>query len=287
MSRLYSLKRKQTRSMGGDIFIFTVILLISAFMALPFVYAIAQSLKPMEELFVFPPRFFVINPTLENFIQLFQVTSNLWVIFERYVFNSLFITCAATFLHVLFASMAAMPLAKYKFPGSGTISKIIVMALLFVPEVTYIPQYIVMSKLGMINTYWAMLLPFIATPLGLFLMQQFMSQIPDAMLESATIDGAGTFRTYWSIIMPNVKPALFTLVIFSFQSIWNREGGSFIYAEQLKVLPTIFKQISVSGIARAGVGAAAAVVLMIPPIITFVVAQNKVLQTMTHSGIKG
>lgn len=287
MIRYGSLKRKQTRSLGGDMVIYVMVAVMAVFMALPFVYAIVQSLKPMEELFIFPPRFFVRNPTMENFIQLFQVTSNLWILFERYVFNSFFITIIATGFHVLFASMAAMPLAKYKFPGSKVISAIIIMSLLFVGEVTYIPQYMLMAKVGMINTYLALMLPPIAAPLGLFLMQQFMSQIPDAMLESATIDGAGIFKSYWNIVMPNVKPALFTLIIFSFQAIWNREGGAFIYAEQLKVLPTIFRQISASGIARVGVGAAAAVILMIPPIITFLFAQSRVLETMAYSGIKG
>lgn len=279
-------KKRYSKSVFGDVTIGVVLILFGAFMFLPFVYAMVQSLKPMEELFLFPPRFYVKNPTFDNFYQLFQLTNNLWVPFERYVFNSVFVTVIGTFANVVFSSMAAFPLAKFRFPGSKLLSNIVVLALLFVYEVTYIPQYIVMSKLGIIDSYWAILLPAIATPLGLYLMRQFMTQLPDSMIESATVDGAGLFRTYWSIIMPNCKPAWFTLIIFSFQSIWNRDSLNLIYSEDLKVLPTIFKQISSSSFARVGVSSAAAVLLMIPPILIFIISQSKVLETMAFSGIK-
>ncbi len=280
-------KNKLNRSTAGDVCIFIVLALFGSFMALPLVYAIVQALKPLEEIFIFPPRFFVRRPTLENFGTLFQLTGNLWVPFSRYVFNSLFVSVVSTIGHVIFASMAAYPLAKYNFPGKNFIFNIVVMSLLFTPEVTEIPRYMVLAKTGMINSYWALLLPPLAMPLGLYLMRQFMSQIPDSVLEAAKIDGASIHQTLWRIVMPAVKPAWLTLIIFAFQSIWNRTGMAYIYVEQYKVLPTILRQLTQSSnIARAGVAAASTVLLMIPPIIIFVITQSNVIETMSYSGMK-
>lgn len=278
--------RRLSRSKGGDAAIFIMLVFFGAFMILPFVYAILQSLKPMEEIFAFPPRFFVVRPTMDNYYQLSQLTSNLWVPFGRYLMNSLFVTAVGTVSHIVLASMAAFVLAKYRFPGSRVMSEAVTLALMFSAQVTAIPQYVLMAKMGMINTYWALILPSVAGTLGLFLMRNFMVSLPFSLIESANIDGAGLFRIFWQIVMPNVKPAWLTLLIFTFQSLWNGAGSRFIYTESLKVLPTILNQISSAGIARAGVGSAVAVVLMIPPIITFLLVESNVLETMAHSGIK-
>lgn len=278
--------KRYARSLGGDTVLLVFLLAVGAFMLLPFIYALVQAVKPMEELFIYPPRFLVQNPTVDNFRELFRQTNSLWVPFERYVFNSVLISLVATVGHVLLASMAAYPLAKFRFPGSAMLSSLVVVSLLFVNDVTALPRYIIFAKFNMVNTYWVMILPAIASSLGLYLMQQFMSSIPDALIESAKIDGAGTFRTFWSIIMPNCKPGWMTLIIFCFQSIWNSQS-TYIYSEPLKVLPTIFSQIASSGFARVGVGSAAAVLLMIPPIAVFLISQNNVIETMASSGIKG
>lgn len=275
------------RSLGGSIVIFIVLALVGAFMLLPFIYAIVQSIKPMEEVFIFPPRFWVKNPTSENYRLLSTLTDSLWIPFSRYLMNTVVVTLAGTLLNLLFASMAAFPLAKYDFPGSKWIFNIVVSALLFAGPVTALPQYIVIAKLGLINSLWAVILPAVALPLGLFLMKNFMGQISDAMLEAATIDGAGIFRIFISICMPLVKPAMFTLIIFSFQSLWSSTGGSYIYDEALKLLPTVLNQITSSGLARVGVTAAAGVIMMIPPFILFVVLQSRIIETMAFSGIKG
>ena len=257
-------KKRLNRKIGGDIAIFIFLALVGAFMLLPFVYSIVQSIKPMSEIFIFPPRFFVRDPTLENFSSLFQMVNTAWVPFLRYLFNSLFVSLVATAAHVILASMAAFPLAKFKFPGSNLLFQIIVVSLLFTTEVTALPLYIVMAELHLIDTYMALIFPAIGASLGLFLMKQFMTSIPDSMIEAARVDGAKTFYIFWKIVMPNVKPAWLTCVIFAFQSIWNNDGSQFIYDEAYKTLPTLFRQISEGGIARAGVSAAAAVLLMIP-----------------------
>lgn len=274
------------RSRSGNAVIFTVLTLLGLFMALPLIYAVIQSIKPLEELFIFPPRFYVSHPTFDNFRDLITVSSSLWVPFERYVLNSIFVSAVSTAGHVILASMAAYALAKHKFPGATIIFNIIVLALMFSAPVTALPSYIVMAKLGLINNYLALILPALASPLGLYLMKQFMTQIPEAMLEAARIDGAREFRIFFCVVMPQVKPAWLTLIIFAFQAAWNQTGGSFIYNEELKVLPTILNQISSGGIARAGVASAAAVLLMIPPIATFLITQSNVIETMSHSGMK-
>lgn len=275
------------RSAAGTAVVFLILLFTSLLMMMPFVYSIVQSLKPMEELFAFPPKFFVQNPTAENYQKLFQLTENLWVPFSRYVFNSVFVSVAGTGLYILVASMAAYSLAFGDFPGAKLFNEIVVQALLFSSSVLAVSQYVILAKGRMLNTYWAVILPALSAPLGLFLMRQFMEQmIPKSMLEAAQIDGAGTFTTFWRVVMPVVKPAWLTLIIFTFQSLWSGAGNKYIYREDLKVLPTVLSQISAGGMARAGVAAAAAVVLMIPPILVFMAAQRNVLETMATSGIK-
>lgn len=287
----YSLQRKARRkpikrSLTGNFFLFTILIIMGIYSALPFIYAIVQSLKPLDEIFVYPPRFLVNNPTMDNFYLLSQLTKDLWVPFSRYVFNSVSVSLIATLAHLLFSSMAAFPLAKYRFPGAKTINTTIVWSLLFTGSVTQIPCFILMSRIGLLDTYWALILPPIQSSLGLFLMRQFMTQIPNAVIEAATVDGAGIFRIYYSICMPSVKPAWLTLIIFSFQAIWNNSGNTYIYNESLKMLPTVLHQITSSGISRTGAASAAAVILMLPPIIVFMIAQSNVIETMAHSGIK-
>lgn len=278
--------KKPNRSVGGNIVIFAILIILGIFTALPLIYTIVNAFKPFDEIFIFPPRLYVRRPTLDNFVLLFQLATNMWVPFSRYVFNSLFICVVGTVGHIFIASLAAYPLAKHQFAAKRIINEIIVLALLFTPQVTYIPLYIIMSNLKLIDTYGALIFPAWQMTLGLFLMRQFMTQIPDALLEAAKIDGAHELGIWWRIVMPNVKPAWLTLMILSFQQLWNQTGGSFIFSESLKPLPTLMSQIAAAGIARAGVGAAVALVLMIPPIILFIISQSSVMETMVNAGIK-
>ncbi len=280
-------KVRLSRSFGGTFAIFMFLVIIGVFMALPIVYSIVQSIKPLEEIFAYPPKFFVKNPTFDNYVQVYQLCQNLWVPLSRYVFNSLFISVLGTVVYVFIASMAAFPLSKHNFPGKVIISLVIVWALLFRPEVTGVAQYIIISKLNMINTYWSMLLPPLAGTFGVFLMMQFMeTAIPDSLLEAARIDGAKEYRIFFSIAMPAVKPAWLTLVIFTFQSFWNATGVSYIYDESLKTLPSVLTNISSGGLARSGASSAVAVILLIPPIIIFIISQSSMTETMAHTGLK-
>ncbi len=283
-----SIKRtkKVNRSRWGNALVFLLLLILGSFMLLPVLYTTVQAFKPMEELFLFPPRFTVSNPTLKNFKLIGQLINNLWVPFSRYLFNSVFVSIAGTAGNVIIASMAAYPLAKNDFPGKKLLFKIVTVALLFSGGVLGLAQYIIMAKLHMINTYWALILPSVATPMGLFLMKQFMEGISDSLLEAARIDGMSEFGIYWKIVMPNVKPAWLTMIIFAFQGMWAMTGGNFIYKEELKLLPTALAQIQSGGIARAGVSAAANLLMFLPPVLIFLITQSSIMETMAHAGIK-
>ena len=249
-------------------------------------YTILQSLKPLDELFIFPPRFFVRRPTLENFIQLKNITSDLWVPFSRYLFNSVFLTVFCTAIQVVFASMAAYPLAKHKFPGQKVFFNMVVLSLLFTNEVTFIPLYIMLSSMHLINSYMALILPVAAFPLGLYLMRHNLLGFPDSVIESARIDGAKEATIFWHVIMPSNRAVWMTMLMFSFSSMWNRSDTAFIYTEAKKSLPTILAQLSSAGIARMGVGAAISVFMILPPILIFLITQSGVMETMANSGMK-
>ena len=275
------------RSKGGDAGIAFFLTIMGAFMFLPMLYAVMQSLKPLDELFMFPPRFFVRNPNLENFADLFSLMSDSWVPFSRYIFNTVFITAVGTAGNLLFASMAAYALAKMRFPGRNVIFKIIVMSLMFHQTVNQVTNFIMMSAFRMIDTYWAIILPAMATTMGLYLMKQFMeSSVPDTVLESARLDGASEIRTFWVIAMPMVKPAWMTLIIECFRTLWNTGSSIYIYSEQLKTFNYAIQQILAGGVARSGAAAAATVVMMLVPITVFVVNQSKIVETMGSSGMK-
>ena len=276
-----------SRSFGGTLAILLFLAIIGVFMALPIVYSLVQSIKPMEEIFAYPPKFFVKHPTMDNYIQVYQLCQNLWVPLSRYIFNSFFIAGVGTAVYVFIASMAAFPLSKHHFPGKLVLSLVIVWALLFRPEVTGVAQYMIISKLGMIDTYWSMLLPPLAGTFGVFLMMQFMeTAIPESVLEAARIDGATEYRIFFKIAMPSVKPAWLTLIIFTFQSFWNATGVYYIYNESLKTLPSVLGNISSGGLVRAGASAAVAVILLIPPIVIFIISQSSMTETMAHTGLK-
>ena len=285
-AKLRGSNRQAGRKYGGSVVIFLFLALLGLFMFLPIYLTVIMSIKPVEELFVFPPKLYALRPTLDNFRDMFRVLHQNRVPFSRYVFNSIFVTVTVTVLQCVFSSMAAFVLAKCKFPGSKFINGVIVVALLYQSSVIYIMQYIVMAKLHMIDTYMALIFPAIASPMGLFLMRQSISQVPDSMIEAAKVDGAGLFRICWQIVIPNQKPALMTLIIFAFQGAWNIQTGSVVFREQYKTLPTVVTQAASSGLARAGVAMAAAVFLLIPPIVIFMLAQRQVIETMAHSGIK-
>lgn len=279
-------RRKPNRSIWGDILLYVFLLFVAFVMAFPIIYAVSSALKPLDELFKFPPRVFPQNPTLDNFSDLFVTMGKSWVTFSRYLFNTVFITTVGTVGHLIVASMGAFVLAKYDFPGNKTFFKIVTVAMMFTGYVTQIPNYLILNKLGWIDTYWAIIIPAFASPMGLFLMKQFMEGLPTSLIEAAKIDGANEWKVFTNIVMPNVKPAWMTLIIFSVQALWNNKASTFIYSEERKTLVYALQQIQSGGIARTGQGAAVLVVVMIVPIIIFVLSESQILETMASSGLK-
>jgi ABC-type glycerol-3-phosphate transport system permease component len=278
--------KRLSRSTGGTVALFLFIGLFAAFMVLPMILTVSNSLKPLDELFYFPPRFFVRNPTLSNFSDLFMLMQQSWIPFSRYLLNSFIITGFGTIGHLLFASAAAYPLAKNKFPGSQFLMSVVILSLMFSPVVTGIPNFLIMSQLNMINTHWALIVPAFSASLGLYLMKQFMEQIPDSLVESARIDGCSEPGIWWRIVMPNVKPAWLTLIILMFQALWANTGGVVIQSEELRPITFAMNMVAGGGIARAGAGAAVGFITMIVPVTFFIVSQSRIVETMATSGMK-
>ena len=275
------------RSAGGDLGITIMLTILGLFMFIPMYYVVIQSFKPLDELFMFPPRFYVMRPTLDNFADLFTLMGDSWVPFSRYIFNTVFITICGTLGNLIFASMAAYSLAKLRFPGRKMIFQVIVMSLMFHSTVNQVTHFIILSSFGWVDTYLSIIVPSLASTMGLYLMKQFMeSSVPDTVLESARLDGASEFRTYLIIAMPMVKPAWLTLMVECFKSLWNAGASVYIHSEELKTFNYAIQQILSGGIARSGAGAASTVLMMMVPIMVFVFNQSKIVETMGSSGMK-
>jgi ABC-type glycerol-3-phosphate transport system permease component len=275
----------------GGWFLYTGLTAFGLLMLAPLVYMASSAFKPVNELFLFPPRFFVQNPTMRNFYELLLITGTSTVPFTRFIFNSVVVSGGIVVGGVLVSACAAYPLAKHNFPFKKVFFNLIVTALMFSPMVLQIPQYLMISRSGLMNTYFALILPYIAAPVGMFLMTQFLRQVPDALLEAARTDGASEWMIFWRIILPLLKPAIATFALFSFINAWNDPYPSMVYTtqEHMKTLPVAVQTIGGGAgvVARVGTLAAASLLMIIPTVLVFVVTQRMVLQTMAHSGLKG
>ena len=279
--------RRFTRSKIGNFFYFAFIIAAGLFSILPLIYSIATSFKPLDELLIFPPRFFVHRPTLANYTAIPDLLSSLRVPLSRYIFNSLFITCFTTFAYVMVAAMAAFALCKSNIKGKKIIFMIVQFSLLFNGYTLSLPRYIIEAKLHFIDTYWIYIIPQFASTMGVFLMKQYMEgSLPNALLEAAKIDGAGYGRIFWQIVMPIIKPIWLTLTLFTFRDVWASVPAGTIFSETLKSLPTIMSQITAGGIARSGSAMAVTCIMMIPPVIVYLISQSNIKEAMSSAGIK-
>ncbi len=279
--------RRYTRSTAGNVFYFLILFIAGAFTLLPLIYCVVTSFKPLDELLIFPPRFFVSRPTIANYRSLGPLLGKMQVPVSRYFFNSFFVAIASTFLHIVAASLAAFVFSKSKVKSVQPLFWIVQLMLLYNSVTLGVPQYYIFSKMHLIDTYWVYILPAIPSAMGCFLMKQFMDvSVPDVLMEAARIDGAGIMRIWWQIVMPIMKPAWMTVMLFSFQSMWSVVPSGTIFSEQLKTLPQVMSSIAAGGIARSGSAMAVTVLLMIPPVIVFMISQSNVLETMSSSGIK-
>ena len=274
----------------GQIKIILIILPLVIFMAMPIIFIANHAFKPMEELFAFPPTFFVRNATLENFTKLIKFSRTAGIPLSRYVFNSIAVTVLTVGLSLLFTTCAAFALAKLKFKGRNLMMQINQIALMFVATAVLIPRYLVVCKFGMIDTIWAHVLPLVAMPVALFLVKQFVEQVPDSLIEAAYMDGATDMQVYRKVIIPMIKPAIATAAILVFQQVWtNMETSNYyINDDSMKTLTFYMNSLvnannSVSG---QGIAAAATLIMFIPNLVLFIILQNNVMNTMAHSGIK-
>lgn len=279
--------KRYTRSRFGN-FVYTLILILAGlFTILPLIYSVITSFKPLDELLAFPPKFYVVRPTFENYTALPDLISNLAVPLSRYIFNTLFVTLSITFLQVVVSSMASFVICQIKNRVTRAFFMVIQFSLLYNGATLMVPQYLILSKMHMIDTYWAYIFPALSSTMGVFLIKQFMeSNIPDVLIEAARIDGAGAWRIFWKIVLPLTKPAILTMSLFSFQSAWTATAGDMIFSESLKTLPSVVNSVVSGGIARSGSAMAVTVLLMIPPIIVYMLTQSNVMETMSTSGIK-
>ncbi len=271
------------------VLLYAVMIALVCFTALPLVYLVCTAFKPLDELFVYPPQFFVRNPTTKNFTDLVVSLGTSTVPFTRYAFNSIVITITIVACTVTVSCMGAYSLVKLRPPGGKMLFNMILIALMFSPHVTKIPSYMVVNGLGLINTYGALILPNIAVAYNIFLIKQFMEQFPDELLEAARIDGATEMRVFIEMVLPALKPSTATLIVFSFVNNWNDYFSPLIYitSQAMKTLPLALQTIGGGTIGRAGAAAASAFLMTAPTIVIFVWKQGQVMETMTHSGIKG
>jgi ABC-type glycerol-3-phosphate transport system permease component len=285
---------------------YILLVLLGLVMIIPLVFVISSAFKPLNELFLYPPRIFVRNPTLKNFEELFNIDSMttlfttssdahyasgvLSVTTFEYLFNSLFITAAIIVVSCMTASMAGYALSKMRFRMKGIIFEVNMLALMFVPAAVAIPRYLVVQRLGLIDTYWGHILPVAAMPVMVFLVKQFSDQIPNSLIEAAHIDGAGEIMLFTHIVLPLLKPAIATIVILSFQTAWNSIETSSYYMNSESMRTFAFMMTTLTSktniVAGAGITAAAVLLMFIPNLIIFVITQSKVMDTMAHSGIK-
>lgn len=290
MKRQIGTKFNPKHFTSDQIKFYVILIPLSIFMALPIVYLFVTALKPLDELLEFPPKFFVRNPTLQNFKDLFQRSGSTGLPIYRYLINSIIVTLAVTLLSVLFASMAGYILSKKRFRFKKVLFEINTISMMFVSCAVTIPRFLIITKLGIVNTLFAHVLPLVAIPVGLFLVKQFIDQVPDDLIEAAKLDGAGDFYIYTKIILPLIKPALITVAILSFQTVWNNVETANLYVnkEELQTFAYYLSNLSNSSnsIAGAGVSAAAALIMFLPNFIIFLVLQSKVMDTMAYSGMK-
>jgi len=271
------------------------VLVLAAFaivMFVPFVILFGRAFMTYDELFHFPPVIFPYAVTTNNFSMLVLALSGLAVPFVRYLFNSVLVAVAVVMGVVVIATVAAYPLSKHqKMPGHAFTWFMVIASIMYAGPATNVPRYLIIQRLGLMNTYWALILPVVVSTFGLFLMKQFIDAIPDSILEAARIDGASEWNILRTIIYPATQPAWAVLVLLTFVSVWNDAANPQLYIQNsaLKTLPVAFATLQPAGstVAFAGAQAAAGMVMALPPIILFLITQSRVIATMAYAGMGG
>jgi len=250
----------------------------------PLVWMIVSSIKPEGEIRQFPPTLFPEQPTWDNYTELFATLD-----FPRFFANSVVVALVVTVGSVLFSAMVGYALAKLDFPGRRVLFLLIMGTLMVPGMVTFVPLFVLVANLDLINTYAALILPFLAAPFGVFLMRQFMLDIPDELLDAARVDGAGEFRTFFAVVLPQTKPALATLGILTFLGSWNNFLWPLVAVQSADkyTLPVALALYSTGqNTVQYGLLVAGATVIVLPILIVFLALQRHIVQGISTTGLK-
>lgn len=289
--RLWPRRTKLNKADNFQKFLYVLLTILGIFMLLPLIFIFNHALKPFSELFIYPPRIWVRNPTLQNFQELFTVTSTSVIPVTRYLFNSIVMTAMVVASTIIVSALCAYPLSKHRFPGAKILFSTIIISLMFAPETVGIPRYLVAANIGIMNNYLGHVLPLLAAPVSVFLMKQFVDQVPNELLEAAKMDGAREFTVFMKVVIPMIMPAVATVAILTFQGAWANVETSrlFMQDEAMKTFPFFMSTLTnglANSVARQGAAAVASLIMFLPNLIIFMFFQSKVIATMAHSGIK-
>ena len=262
-----------------------IILIIMCILTLaPLVWMISASLMPTGQANTYPPKFIPVKVTFIHYINLFT-RLNLF----RYFMNSTIVSLAVTFISLFVNSMAGFAFAKYRFPGRDRIFKLLLAAMIIPGQVTMLPLFLMLNRMGLINTYWGIIIPGMASIFGIFLIRQYIFSIPDSLIEAARMDGASDFRIYWSVILPLCKPILVTLVIFSFMGSWNDFLWPLIVMtrDSMYTLPVALANLMGEHAQDIELMMAGSVLTILPVLVVFMALQKYYIKGIMMGSVKG
>jgi multiple sugar transport system permease protein len=277
------LKLEKILTLSRKIFIHLLLLLGLAITLAPFIWMISTSFKSSESVFTFPPQWIPKHPTTEQYQKLFREVN-----FLQFFKNSVIIAFGITLFSLFLNSLGGFAFAKYRFPGKEKIFALLLATLMVPAQITMIPVFLMLKTVGLINSYWGLIIPAGASAFGIFLMRQFITTIPNDLIESARIDGCSEFRIYWTIILPLCKPVVAALGIFTFMGSWNAFLWPLIVMikENMYTLPVALANLSGQYATKFGLLMAGAVVVVAPVIIVFIIAQRYVIKGVAVTGLK-
>jgi multiple sugar transport system permease protein len=267
----------------GKIVLYGTLIIIAGVTLAPLVWMFSASFMPSGQASVFPPPFFPKEVTFEHYASLFTRLN-----LARYLFNSAFLSVVVTLISLIINSMAGYAFGKYRFKGRDTVFKMLVTSLVIPAQVTMLPLFLMLNKLGFINTYMGVIIPGMASIFGIFLIRQYAFSIPDSLIEAARIDGAGDFRIYWSLMLPLCKPILITLAIFTFMGTWNDFLWPLIVMtdDSMYTLPVAIANLSGEHVQDTELMMAGSVITIAPVLILFAVVQKYYISGIMAGGVK-
>jgi ABC-type glycerol-3-phosphate transport system permease component len=274
-----------SRKILADIVLYAVLILISIFMVLPFVWMLSTSFKLPQDIFGYPPRLIPENPTLSNYIYIFQEKSLL-----RILFNTIIIALLSTLLSLFFTTLGGYGFAKFEFPSKKILFAILLATMIIPGAVMMVPTFVIMRELGWVDKFWPLIVPGAANAFGIFFFRQYISTINDELMDAARIDGATEFGIFWRIILPIIAPGMVSLGLIFFMGSWNNYLGPLIYLKSPQnwtITVAINSLTGGAGLTRWGEQMAMSVISLIPLLIIFLIFQRRFAEGITAGAVKG